>query len=87
MLATELMAMKAFEATEVFSWAHNNLDAPAWEFHDLDPALEHVQALLREHAPIDGVFGMSQGGMIGQIAAAQASCGVGGSPSRGGACF
>lgn len=58
-------------------WAVNNFDGAAWQFHDLPAALAHVQQLLVQHAPIDGVLGMSQGGMIAQVVGAQSCSGEG----------
>lgn len=61
---------------ELFSWAHNNLASEGREYTDLDAALRHVQSLLRTHKP-DGILGMSQGGNIAQVVAAQSATGSG----------
>ena len=80
-IQAELLAIRTFEAKSIYAWAKNNEESHDWEFFDIDDALAHVQSLLKEHAPIDGLLGMSQGGMIAQIVAAQ-SCKGEGAPLR-----
>ena len=64
----------AYKLKEVRSWAVNDDSAPhgGREYKDIAEALERLQSLLRKHAPIDGVLGMSQGGNLAQLLAAQA---------------
>ena len=63
------------------SWADNDDSAAhgGREYSDIAAALNRLQGLLRKHAPIDGVLGMSQGGNLAQSLAAQAAIGEGAS--------
>ena len=68
-----------YHMREVRSWAMNDdrADHGGREYSDLAIALERLQMLLRKHAPIHGVLGMSQGGNLAQPLAAQAAAGQG----------
>jgi hypothetical protein len=67
----------AFKLTTVYTWATSVDTADGRQFSDLPAATAHVQELLRRHAPIDGLIGMSQGAMLAHLAVAQAAAGEG----------
>jgi hypothetical protein len=63
----------------LYSWAVNDDSAAhgGREYPDMDDALAFVQSLLKKHAPVHGLLGMSQGGNLAQVVAAQSSNGIG----------
>ena len=73
-MAAEIAAMQNWDLEHVFIWADNDDrgDHGGRQFFNAPEVMAYLQSLLRRHAPIDGILGMSQGAMVAQLAAAQA---------------
>jgi len=83
-MAAEMTAIEAFGAETVYMWAENDDtgDHGCRQFYNVPEALAHVTGLLKKHAPIDGILGMSQGAMVAQLAAADVCSGNGVPPLK-----
>ncbi|CAE7225808.1 dfr1 [Symbiodinium natans] len=72
---------KTFKGQQFFDWARwktgEGTCITSRQYHDLDDSLAFIQDLLRQHAPLDGVFGFSQGANMASLIAAQAVAGQG----------
>ncbi|CAJ1400109.1 unnamed protein product [Effrenium voratum] len=75
---------KNFKGQQFYDWAKwitesddLETDVKKRKYRDLDVRLDSIQDLLRQHEPLDGVLGFSQGANMASLLAAQAVAGQG----------
>ncbi|CAK9082885.1 Uncharacterized hydrolase C22A12.06c, partial [Durusdinium trenchii] len=70
---------KAFKGQDLYDWAKwlEPNDVKLRKYHNLEETLNFIQGLLREHEPLDGIFGFSQGANMASLLAAEAVAGQG----------
>eukprot|EP00435_Cladocopium_sp_Y103_P038362 s105_g10.t1 len=70
---------RTFKGQEFYEWAEFSAASTVTErqYCDLETSLNFIQDLLRQHEPLDGIFGFSQGANMASLLAAQAVAGEG----------